>query len=265
MAAAARSADTAGDRRVEPGLFAALKEAGRQWMAHKSAKAGASLAYYSIFSIGPLIVVVISIAGLVFQREGVQQEVVAAVEGLVGDKGAEAVGGMLNAAGKPSEGLFATVIGTAALLFAAIGVVVQLKEALNTVWDAKPPKRSGLWGFVREYVLSFAGVLGARLPAPGLDAADRGAGGNRQARRRRAAQADDAGPRLRRLLPEHQRDVCAAVQVDARCRSRMARRAAGRGRDRGAVRDRRVRDRVLHRQAGARIDVRRPRPRSSWC
>jgi membrane protein len=147
------------DHKVEPGLLAALKEAGGQWMAHKSPKTGAALAYYSIFSMGPLIVVVISIAGLVFQHDGVQREVVDAIKGVVGDQGAEAVGGMLGGAGKPSEGIFATMIGTAALLFAAIGVVAQLKEALNTVWDAEPPKRSGLWGFVREYVLSFAGVL----------------------------------------------------------------------------------------------------------
>lgn len=147
------------DETVEPGLWNALKQAGLNWLAHKSPKAGASLAYYSIFSLGPLIVVVISIAALVFERDAVQREVVDAIKGLVGDKGAEAIGAMLTTAGQPSEGLFATLIGTATLLFAAIGVVVQLKEALNTIWEAEAPKRSGLWGFVREYVLSFAAVL----------------------------------------------------------------------------------------------------------
>jgi len=141
------------------GFWGTLKGAGEHWLAHKSSKAGASLAYYSIFSIGPLVVVVITITSLVFQREGVQQEVTSAVRGLVGDKGAEAIGAMLSGAGKPSQGLFATIIGTATLLFAAVGVVVQLKEALNVVWEAKAPERHGLWGFVREYVLSFAAVL----------------------------------------------------------------------------------------------------------
>lgn len=144
---------------VEPGLWAALKEAGRKWMEHKSPKAGASLAYYSIFSLGPLIVVAISVATLLFQREGVQGQVIESIRGVIGDKGAEAVAAMLSSAGKPSEGWFATIIGTVTLLFAAIGVVVQLKEALNTVWEVKPAKRSGVWGFVRDYVLSFAGVL----------------------------------------------------------------------------------------------------------
>src|SRR6188474_3257375 len=116
---------------VAPGLLNALKEAVTKWLAHKSPKAGASLAYYSIFSIGPLIVVVMSIATLVFQREGVQREVADAIQGL---------------------------IGTATLIFAALGVVVQLKEALNKVWEVKPRRRSGIWGFVRDYVLSLAGV-----------------------------------------------------------------------------------------------------------
>jgi membrane protein len=143
---------------VGPGLWNALKEAGQNWLAHKSPKAGASLAYYSIFSIGPLIVVAISIAALVFQREGVQHQVADAVRGLLGAKGGEAVNTMLTSAGKPSEGVFATIIGTMTLIFAALGVVVQLKEALNIVWEVKPKRRGGVWGFVRDYVLSLAGV-----------------------------------------------------------------------------------------------------------
>ncbi len=143
---------------VGPGLWNALKAAGADWLAHKSPKAGASLAYYSVFSMGPLIVVVISIASLVLEREGVQHSVVGALTGLLGNKGGEGISTMLQAAGKPSEGIFAAVIGTATLVFAALGVVVQLKEALNTVWEVKPKPHSGIWGFVREYVLSLAGV-----------------------------------------------------------------------------------------------------------
>lgn len=148
--------------RPEPlasGLLNALREAGLQWLAHKSAKSGASLAYYSIFSMGPLVVVVISIASLVLQREGVQREVTEGIREVIGGKGAESVGAMLGAAGAPSHGIFATILGTVTLLFAAIGVVVQLKEALNTVWEVEAKRRSGVWGFVRDYVVSLAGVL----------------------------------------------------------------------------------------------------------
>ena len=66
---------------------------------------------------------------------------------------------MLSAAGKPSEGIFASIIGTVTLIFAAVGVVVQLKEALNVVWEVKPKPGGGIWGFARNYVLSLAGVL----------------------------------------------------------------------------------------------------------
>jgi membrane protein len=148
-----------GPKTVPPGLWPALKAAASDWSGHKSAKAGAAIAYYSIFSLGPLIVVVISIAALIFGREGVQREVTEAIRGLLGDKGSESVNAMLSAAGKPSEGIFASIIGTVTLVFAAIGVVVQLKEALNVVWEIKPRPRGGLWGFARDYVFSLAGVL----------------------------------------------------------------------------------------------------------
>jgi len=144
---------------VPPGLWPALKRAAVDWSAHKSAKAGAAIAYYSIFSMGPLIVVVIAIAGLIFGHEGVQREVVDAIRGMLGEKGAESVNAMLTAAGKPSEGVFASIIGTVTLVFAAIGVVVQLKEALNVVWEVEPKPGGGIWGFTRNYVLSLAGVL----------------------------------------------------------------------------------------------------------
>jgi membrane protein len=144
---------------IGPGLWAALKAAASDWSAHKSAKAGAAIAYYSIFSIGPLIVVVISIAALIFGREGVQREVAEAIRGLLGDKGAESINTVLTAAGKPTEGIFASIIGTVTLIFAAVGVVVQLKEALNVVWEVKPKQGGGIWGFARNYVLSLAGVL----------------------------------------------------------------------------------------------------------
>jgi membrane protein len=157
MAAAQDTADQ--EAAIKLGVWHALTGAASQWMAHKSAKAGAALAYYSIFSIGPLIVVVISIATLVLDREGVQREVAGAIGGLLGDKGAEAVNTMLSAAGKPREGIFASIIGTVTLVFAAIGVVVQLKEALNTVWNVKQKPGGGIWGFARSYVFSLAGVL----------------------------------------------------------------------------------------------------------
>ena len=146
-------------KRAAPGAWAAVKGAASQWMTHNDAKAGAALAYYSIFSIGPLIVVVIAIAGLAFERADVQAQVMSGLKGLLGDSGAQAINGMLKGAGQQGEGIFSSVIGTAALLFAAVGVVVQLKDAINAVWEVKSTPGTGLWHFARTYVFSLAGVL----------------------------------------------------------------------------------------------------------
>jgi uncharacterized BrkB/YihY/UPF0761 family membrane protein len=116
---------------VRDGLWTAVKVTVSQWLAHKDSGAGAAIAYYSI----PLIVVAISIASLLFEREDVQKEVIDSLRSLIGNAGAGSIATMLNGAGSRDQGLFAVIIGTVALLYAAISVVMQLKEALNTVWE----------------------------------------------------------------------------------------------------------------------------------
>jgi membrane protein len=140
-------------------IWPSAKEAGLQWLAHRDARMGAALSYYSVFSIGPVILIAVAIAGLVFGREAVEGEVTNSLKGLLGENGAGAINGMLASAAKPQEGLIATAVGIVMLVFAAIGVVVQLKDAFNTVWEVEEPKAAGMWGFVRTYVLSFAAVL----------------------------------------------------------------------------------------------------------
>jgi membrane protein len=140
-------------------MWTLMKASAGNWMAHKDARMGAALAYYSIFSLGPITIIAMAVAGLFFGRDVVQGEVSAAMKGLLGDSGAQAVQTMLAGASKPSEGLMATLIGLGALVFAAVGVVVQLKDALNTVWEVEDSKESGVWHFLRTYVLSFAAVI----------------------------------------------------------------------------------------------------------
>jgi len=115
--------------------------------------------FYSVFSIGPLILIAIAIAGLVFGAEAVRGQVFGTLKGLLGDSGSQAIEAMLKGADRPREGVVATVIGVATLVFAAVGVVVQLKDAFNTVWEVETTPGSGIWRFVRSYVLSLAGVL----------------------------------------------------------------------------------------------------------
>ena len=137
-----------------------LRETVSGWLAHKAAKSGAALAYYSIFSLGPLLVVAIAVAGLVFGQDAVRGEVSRQLTGLIGEQGSKGIESMLaGAVGRPGQGIFATILGVGTLLFAAVGVVVQLKDALNTVWEVKLPPKSGVWGFVRTYAVSLAGVL----------------------------------------------------------------------------------------------------------
>jgi membrane protein len=144
---------------IVPGWWPLLRRAGMQWINHKDARLGAALAYYSVFSLGPLLLIAVAVAGLLFGQEAVRGEVTGTLKGLLGDTGAQAIDAMLASASKPTEGILATIIGTSALAFAAVGVVVQLKDALNTVWDVKATPGKGLWGFTRSYVLSFAAIL----------------------------------------------------------------------------------------------------------
>ena len=139
-------------------MWELVKETGSSWVEHKDARLGAALAYYSIFSIGPLILIAIAVAGLIFGQEAVRGEVSAQIRGLLGDTGAQAVQSMLADASQPRSGVVATVFGVGALVFAAVGVVVQLKDALNTVWEVAA-KKGGAWQFIRTYVVSLAGVL----------------------------------------------------------------------------------------------------------
>jgi membrane protein len=139
--------------------WAPLRETVSRWSEHKDARLGAALAYYSVFSLGPLILIAIAIAGVVFGAEAVQGQVFGTLKGLLGDTGSQAIEAMLRGADRPREGIVATVIGVGTLVFAAVGVVIQLKDALNTVWEVETTPGSGVWRFVRSYVLSLAGVL----------------------------------------------------------------------------------------------------------
>jgi membrane protein len=144
-------------------VWSLLKDTAASWSNHKAARLGAALAYYSIFSLGPVLVIAVAVAGLTFREEAVRGEVGAQLRALLGDAGAQAVNAMLLGASKPMEGTLATVLGVGALMFAAVGVVVQLKDALNTVWEVDPPKASGIWDFVRTYMVSLAAVLSLGL------------------------------------------------------------------------------------------------------
>lgn len=120
---------------------------------------GAALAYYAVFSLGPLIVIAIAIAGFVFGEAAARGEVSAQLKNLLGDTGAQAVEAMLAGADRQHGGLVAATIGVGTLLFAAIWIVVALKEALNTIWDVVAMPSAGIWSIAKSYLASVVGVL----------------------------------------------------------------------------------------------------------
>lgn len=137
-----------------------LKETIRQWSADKASRLGAALSYYSIFSIGPLLVIAIGIAGMVLGSAGAQAQMTTALEGTLGVQGAEAISTMIAGAAPPGGGLIATVVGLALLIFAASGVIVQLQDALDTVWGVEPAG-GGLMATVRKRAIAALVVVGA--------------------------------------------------------------------------------------------------------
>ena len=126
-------------------MWTVLKTTAANWSRHNTARIGAALAYYSIFSIGPIIVISVAIAGAVFGPEAARGEITNEIRGLLGSAGAQAIEAMLVGASRPRQGILATLLGIGTLVFAAVGVVVQLKGALNTIWNVDATPNSGYW------------------------------------------------------------------------------------------------------------------------
>jgi membrane protein len=140
-------------------LFSMLKQAFSDWNEDNAPRMGAALAYYTIFSIAPLLLIAIGIAGLVFGAEAAQGRIVEQLDGLVGRSGAEAVQTMLQNAHKPESGLVATVIGAITLLLGASGVFTELRAALNAVWNVPAPRKGGIMKALKDRFASFAMIL----------------------------------------------------------------------------------------------------------
>jgi len=130
------------------------------WSEDKAPTLAAALAYYTVFSIAPLLIISVAVAGLAFGEEAARGEVQEQLQGLVGANGAKVIQDMMLSASKPAEGLIATVVGLGILLFGATGVFAQLQDTLNVIWKAEPPKINGILDFLRVRLLSFTMVLG---------------------------------------------------------------------------------------------------------
>jgi membrane protein len=141
-------------------LWDVTKQAAVAWWNDNVSRLGASLSYYTLFSLAPMLVIAIAIAGFVFGPEAARGEIVSQIQGLVGREGARAVQAMLQGAAKRSSGIIATIVGVVTLVVGATGIFLELQTALNGIWRVKPKPSAGIIGVLRQRLISFGLVVG---------------------------------------------------------------------------------------------------------
>jgi len=141
-------------------LWILTKAASSAWVDDYAQSMGAALAYYTVFSIAPLLWIVIAVAGLIFGIDAARGEIVGQLQGLMGKEGAEALQTLLASASRPAESGSATIAGMLLLMVGATSVFAELQDALDRIWRA--PKRSmgGIWSLLHARLLSFGMIMG---------------------------------------------------------------------------------------------------------
>jgi len=140
-------------------LWSLLRETINEWSEHKALGFGAALAYYTIFSLAPLLIIIIAIGGVLFGREAAQGRIMDQVGGLIGPQGAAAITAMIEQASQPASGIFASTMSIAAMILGATGVFGELQSGLNEIWRV-PPTSTGWRGLLKHRLTSFTLVLG---------------------------------------------------------------------------------------------------------
>ncbi|MGI8891318.1 MAG: YihY/virulence factor BrkB family protein [Chthoniobacterales bacterium] len=142
--------------------FNVFKETFRQWLEDKAPQLGAALAYYTVFSLAPLILVLLAVLGLIFHNDpaGAWEKMTAQLGYFLDKSALDVIQSIAQKASNTDKSIWATIIGVALALFGASGVFGQLQDALNTIWGVKAKPGAGIWGFLRGRFLSFAMVGG---------------------------------------------------------------------------------------------------------
>ncbi|REJ86649.1 MAG: YihY/virulence factor BrkB family protein [Planctomycetota bacterium] len=142
-------------------MFQLIKQAFAEFSEDKCMRMAAALAYYTVFSLAPLMIIVMMICGLIWDPSDVEGLVQQEIRSVVGENGAEQVRTMLRNASQSDRGILASVLSGVMLLVGATGLVGQLQGALNDAWEVKPdPEQGGLWNFVTKRLLSFGMICG---------------------------------------------------------------------------------------------------------
>ena len=149
-----------GSRITMGALGTVLRRSVSGWWNDNVPRLGASLAYYTLFALAPILIVAISIGGLVFGPEAVRGEIVGQIQGLIGREGAEAIQSMLEGASRPGSSIAATVVGIITFFLGATGAFLELQTALNAIWHVEPKSDGGFWRvLVMQRVISFGLVV----------------------------------------------------------------------------------------------------------
>ncbi|MFA9218259.1 MAG: YihY/virulence factor BrkB family protein [Sphingomonadaceae bacterium] len=130
-----------------------------EWLQHRAASKGAALAFYTLFSLAPVLVLVIAIAGLFYGQQAARGELFLQLRGLLGNQGAEAIQLILAGAHNPAQGRLATLLAGVLLIFGATSVFAELKSSLDDIWQVPPLRHGTAWDALRTRMLSFGMVL----------------------------------------------------------------------------------------------------------
>jgi membrane protein len=128
-------------------------------MAHQDSRIGAALAFYTVFSLAPILTLSIAIAGFFFGERAARGEIVEQIGDLIGPEGAHAVQAVLQNAGRPGTALVPTIVSVVTLIFGANTALAELKSGLDQIWDVPPERRQGFWYYVRTRLLSVGLIL----------------------------------------------------------------------------------------------------------
>ncbi len=147
--------------RINPGEWLKLlKDSALAWSEDGASSMGAAIAYYTIFSIAPLLVITMAIAGFFFGAEAAEGQIYGQAQGLLGAEGATALQGMVQSASKPAEGIFATMVSVVLMLLGASGVFAELQGAMDRIWRAPVlEQQSGIWNLLRRRIFTFGMLL----------------------------------------------------------------------------------------------------------
>ena len=140
-------------------LWMLLHKTAAKWWNDNAMRLSASLSYYTVFSLTPLLIIATAVAGLVFSEQAVQQELIGQIRGLIGNEGASAVQGMLERSRRPATGAVATAVSVIAIILFSTGVFAELQDALNGIWQIKKTDRK-LRHLLKDRFLSFMLVIG---------------------------------------------------------------------------------------------------------